>query len=178
MDEQVVVYDCVSRLRKYTYFSVLDVDEFLMSRIRPRHDYKALMKRLKNDYPSAGGFMFQTCLFFTDWNKTSDVSDIVVDQYTIRTMPVWDRTKSVLITDRVLPSSIWTHGFTSRTKYYRRKITSKVAVINHYRKCRNEWMKNGKCLPQLNTYTDIAMKRVIAMYGDKIRHVRNITIRG
>ena len=42
MDEQVTVFDCIQRFRRYTYVAIIDVDEFIMPKVR-QPNYKVMM---------------------------------------------------------------------------------------------------------------------------------------
>ena len=43
IDEQVVLYDAMERLRAYTYVAVIDVDEIIYARTSPQHNIKRFM---------------------------------------------------------------------------------------------------------------------------------------
>ena len=75
------------------------------------HVYVCLQSRFLRKYPNAAGFTFQTELFILSWAATNPGSQLVISQYRNRTKPLWDRRKSILVTDRVHPQSVWTHGF-------------------------------------------------------------------
>ena len=43
MDEQVVVYDCIERLKGYNFVGIVDFDEFVYSRISHKHNLKGML---------------------------------------------------------------------------------------------------------------------------------------
>ena len=43
MDEQVVVYDCIEKLKGYNFVGIVDFDEFVYSRISHKHSLKGML---------------------------------------------------------------------------------------------------------------------------------------
>ena len=68
---------------------------------------------------NAAGFTLMTSLFVMDWNKTYESADFTIGAYTLRTKPIWDRQKNILVMDRVNLTTVWTHGFASLNGYRR-----------------------------------------------------------
>lgn len=94
--------------------------------VPPTHSFASLFhsslrfqKSLLTENLTAAGFTLMTSLFVMDWQKTHPDADFVIGQYTLRTLPMWDRRKSVIISDRVHLQSVWTHGFAAKPTFHR-----------------------------------------------------------
>jgi len=69
----------------------------------------------------SAGFSFRTELFITDWenkeNLGPDMNQFWHARHLNRTRPLDDRVKNVLVMDRVILGSVWTHNYTAQRPY-------------------------------------------------------------
>jgi hypothetical protein len=80
-----------------------------------------LQLQLYRRCPEAAGFSFKTELFITDWENKEDkgpeMNMFYHTKYQNRTRPLEDRTKNILVMDRIILGSVWTHNYTSLPQY-------------------------------------------------------------
>ncbi|KAL4220649.1 hypothetical protein ACF0H5_021045 [Mactra antiquata] len=143
IDEQVVLYEALERLRGYTYTAVIDVDEVIYARTSPKHNLKKFLNMLLRREPKAAGFSFRTELFITDWQNKEDLGRNMNKfwhaRYLNRTRPLDDRTKNILINDRIILGSVWTHNYTALHGYKKYQVSASFGTLKHYRPCRKNW---------------------------------------
>ena len=75
--------------------------------------FKLFQENLRKLAPRAAGFTFKTEVYATTWGRmnTNNETDLLIAQYLNRTIPMRDRVKSIIITDRVEPGRLSTHGY-------------------------------------------------------------------
>lgn len=143
IDEQVVLYEAMERLRGFHYVAVIDIDEILYARSTSKHNLKKFVQQLVSHDPYAAGFSLRTELFITDWQNNDDIDPEIRKfwhvRYQNRTRPLEDRVKSIVITDRVILGSIWTHNYTAKEGYKRANVPASLGTLKHYRSCRQNW---------------------------------------
>ncbi|KAL4237709.1 hypothetical protein ACF0H5_002423 [Mactra antiquata] len=152
-DEQVAVYDCYERLSLYKYFSIIDMDEFIVPR---KHDnIKNLMRYLMTKYPLAGGFQMTSYLFVKDIDQNGHPvrKNSNIGSYFKRfSFPkkARSRSKNILLPSRT--STIRTHTFSPVLNYAKIKINASDVSLNHYRKCYTDLRKFCKGSAVNDTY--------------------------
>lgn len=143
IDEQVVLYEAMERLRGYSYTAVIDVDEVIFARTSRKHNLKQFITQLFRRKPNAAGFSFRTELFITDWENKEDMGPEMntfwYARYQNRTRPLDDRTKNILVMDRIILGSVWTHNYTAHSKYKKFQVPASMGTLKHYRPCRKNW---------------------------------------
>ena len=80
---------------------------------------------LRRVAPRAAGFTLKTEIYANTWGRMDDddPSDLLIGQYFNRTRPFRDRPKSIIITDRVEPGRLSTHGYwPTRGKWYTKYV--------------------------------------------------------
>lgn len=171
-DEQVTVFDCMERLQGYHYVAVLDLDEFLIPRKQDYHDWKIMLDKLSWIYPHAAGFSFQSQVFTLDWGVSNPEGEFFISKYINRTRPMWDRRKNIINPQKVVPGTVWTHGFQSLKGFRQENISSLAADIFHYRSCRPHWIEQGTCLSNRVRFTDTTMLKVIPRVRNRLIALR------
>ncbi|XP_053404487.1 uncharacterized protein LOC123554072 [Mercenaria mercenaria] len=143
IDEQVVLYEAMERLQGYTYTAVIDVDEIIFARTSHKHNLKRFLVQLFRRCPDAAGFSFRTELFITDWENKEDMGPEMNmfwhTRYQNRTRPLEDRTKNILVMNRVILGSVWTHNYTALPQYKKFQVPASMGTLKHYRPCRKNW---------------------------------------
>ena len=83
---------------------------------------RPFQERLHRRSPLAAGFSFRTELFITEWptrNLTAGEALFWHSSHQNRTRPLVDRVKNLLMMDRVVLASVWTHNFTAKPGFDR-----------------------------------------------------------
>ncbi|XP_060568547.1 uncharacterized protein LOC132727149 [Ruditapes philippinarum] len=136
-DEQVLVYDMFSRFHGYTYFAIIDLDEYLLP--RKHNNLKNMMTYLTKTYPGAAGFTFNSYIFNKKWGISGTHNGSTVEKFVKRTplfTGIYARRKNILLPSRVLFNSFFhTHTYTPKNGYKRVIVKGSIATINHYRVC-------------------------------------------
>lgn len=100
----------------------------------------------------------------------------MVEKYTRRTQALWDRSKNVFLPRRVNLDSVWTHSYEANPGFTRNRVHPKLGVIHHYRKCRPEWIKTGKCLPNHKFVEDNKLKIFVSTIRTNILQKRKLML--
>ncbi|XP_053396878.1 uncharacterized protein LOC123551414 [Mercenaria mercenaria] len=137
-DEQILVYDCQSRLRGYKYVGVIDMDEFIVP-VTDRN-FENMLGRLIYVLPNMAAAEVYGEMFILDWKKTNKAGKLIIEQYENRTVskaPIdINQRKLIHLPSRVQRGSVVTHGCKALNSTYAIfKDPLSVMSINHYRKC-------------------------------------------
>lgn len=174
-DEQILIYDCLEKLKGYKYLVVLDIDEYLV----PNHNKRLpeFFDELWDKNPYAAGFRFLVQLHITSWGATDTRSQFTVGRYLNSTAAMSDRTKHVTRPDRLIPGGLSTHQFYPQwDKEYRRfSVKREEAVIHHYRDCRHDWKKrrNITCMA-LDRFRDPTVADILAPVERELIKTRSV----
>lgn len=178
-DEQILIYNCLEKLKGYKYLLVLDIDEYLV----PNHQetLPQLFDTLWIDQPNAAGFSFLVTLHITSWGATDNSSQFTVGRYLNRTSAMPDRTKHVTRPERIVPGGLSTHQFYPRwdQNYHRFRAEKDKAVIHHYRECRTDWKKrrNITCLT-LERFRDASVAQMLASIELDLLKIKSVLFSG
>ncbi|XP_052810275.1 uncharacterized protein LOC128238408 [Mya arenaria] len=176
-DEEVAVFDCQNRLSGYTYTGLYDFDEF----IYPKNvkNLKDLLLSLGKLYPNSAGYTFKTEVYATTWGERQNntiENDLTIGRYNQRGDPMWDRVKSIVITDRLMPGRMSTHGYWSKKPYKKSIVNESYAVLKHYRTCRMEWMNNNGtlCYKLIERHEDNTLVQVADLIRVNVMNVMDV----
>lgn len=181
-DEQLVVFDCLERLKGYKYLIMLDIDEYLVPTLQ-NETLKHLFDKIFQRNQNAAGFTFKTQLYLTTWGVTGDgKSPFNVMRYVNRTRAMTDRTKHVTMPSRLSPGGLSTHHFTPLYSkgYKRASANSQDVLLRHYRSCRKEWEKKESSIKcgELDRYTDWTVYRMLQPIHDRLLQLRRHILAG
>ncbi|XP_052809348.1 uncharacterized protein LOC128237803 [Mya arenaria] len=173
-DEQVAVFDCQSRLSGYTYTGLYDFDEFIYP--KNAKNLKDLLMKLGKLYPNSAGYTFKTEVYATTWGERQNntiENDLTIGRYNQRGDPMRDRVKSIVITDRLMPGRMSTHGYWSKKPYKKSIVKESYAVLKHYRTCRKEWMKNNgaMCYKLIKRHEDNTLVQVADLIRENVINI-------
>ncbi|KAL4231491.1 hypothetical protein ACF0H5_009069 [Mactra antiquata] len=141
-NEQMVVYDCQTRLRLYEFVGIIDIDEYIV----PMTDknFKIMLERIESRIPNIAAVETYGELYVLEWKKTNPRDELLVKQYRLRTrteLPIdINQRKLIHKPARVERGSVVTHGVKRLNRsYIILKDPLSTMVINHYRKCFPHW---------------------------------------
>ncbi|WAR08250.1 hypothetical protein MAR_018208 [Mya arenaria] len=91
----------------------------------------------------------------------------------LRGDPMRDRVKSIVITDRLMPGRMSTHGYWSKKPYKKSIVKESYAVLKHYRTCRKEWMKNNgaMCYKLIKRHEDNTLVQVADLIRENVINI-------
>ncbi|KAL3847118.1 hypothetical protein ACJMK2_018048 [Sinanodonta woodiana] len=159
-DEQIFVYFCQDRLAGYSFIGVIDVDEFIF----PQKDtnFKELMRSLMDKYTDSASYTFLVEYYIRNWGRQNTSEQLVPIEYIQRAAAMNDRVKNIAVRDRFEPGSITTHTVNPRNGFKNIIVPTDVAVLKHYRTCRDDWKPKYDCINGTGTFqrfTDDSLKK-------------------
>ncbi|WAR08249.1 hypothetical protein MAR_018207 [Mya arenaria] len=115
-------------------------------------------------------------VYATTWGERQNNSienDLTIGRYNQRGDPMRDRVKSIVITDRLMPGRMSTHGYWSKKPYKKSIVKESYAVLKHYRTCRKEWMKNNgaMCYKLIKRHEDNTLVQVADLIRENVINV-------
>ncbi|KAK3586216.1 hypothetical protein CHS0354_016692 [Potamilus streckersoni] len=167
-DEQILVYYCQDRLAGYSFIGVIDVDKFIV----PQQDrnFKELMRHLMEKYENTASFTFLVEYYIRNWGIHNSPEHLIPIEYIQRTAAMKDRVKNIIVRDRFEPGSITTHTVIPRRGFNSVIVPTDVAVLKHYRECRDDWNPKSDCINgtgAFQRFTDDSLKKKLEQMNVK-----------
>ncbi|KAL3847051.1 hypothetical protein ACJMK2_017981 [Sinanodonta woodiana] len=185
-DEQIFVYFCQDRLAGYSFIGIIDIDEFIF----PQKDtnFKELMHYLMDKYTDSASYTFLVECYIRNWGRQNTFEQLVPIEYIQRAAAMNDRVKNIAVRDRFEPGSITTHTVHPRNGFKSIVVPTDVAVLKHYRTCRDDWKPKYDCVNgtgAFQRFTDDSLKKKleemivkdnITLYGHILHIMRYLDV--
>ncbi|KAK3586259.1 hypothetical protein CHS0354_004366 [Potamilus streckersoni] len=118
-------------------------------------------------YTNAASYTFLVEYYIRNWGGQNTSEQLIPIEYIQKAAAMKDRVKNIVVRDRFEAGSITTHTVIPRSKYKSITVPTDVAVLKHYRTCRDDWKPKYDCINGAGAFqrlTDDSLKKKLEQF--------------